>query len=293
MKPYSIAILLAILCATPLFGLDLFGEGVPQEAEKSVYTLDKDLNKAFRNFIKSIDKAIAKAEKKGDVGLSAKLKTAKQEILADRHFSELGEAAEKDEIIAVQISSKWLKKQFNATKASVNRKGVVTLYYDFVKSSEAADFELGGDDVSITKGMLALGPQTNLTHTAKWDGSIEVKMEVAHANWAGSHLSIGGKSIRGKQYKSAWFVRLGNAEALFSKNIKQSGNPKEYRALSYKMTKSRTIVTFGKFAGTPVTFADAGGQLNKGSVIVHGADGGANIKSLIITGTLNMDAFLE
>lgn len=264
---------------------------VPEAVMEAEEELREDIQDAFEDFEKEVDKAIKKAERKGDVGEAARLLKAKEAVLEKMGHQQCVQAAADAQAEDFEVTEKWLKETFHATKVDVSRRGKVTLLYAFRSPAEARDFTLSNPDCSFEDKMMKIGPSVRVEHNAKWDGDIDVKVELAHANRKGAYLSVGPHHITGKSY-NAWLIRMGSAEAKFAKDYYNSGNINEFRELVFKIEGNRCVVKYGQLEHNPVTLAVAAGPLRKGRITLHGADGGAAVKSLIITGTLNTDAYI-
>ena len=178
-------------------------------------------------------------------------------------------------------------------RASINRNGQLMLVYDFRSPTQARDFSFRNQDARMAGGTLTLGAMEELRHNARWTGPISIRTEVAYGAWAGPYLTLGGASLRGSSYNH-WYIHLNEAKVGFDNNYRRTGDINAFRPLTLTLDERRSMLTYGLGSdGQPAAIAIGALNLRSMQLTIPGGSGGASLRGLSITGTLDQDWLRE
>lgn len=247
-------------------------------------------DEAIKEAITILEARKAQAENKADQDKIAKAIGALEKLLmkpGDPKKADPGKAVE-----AIELTPALLKKKL-AGRAVFNKKiGELTLLYDLKDKNDLKDFDLGDAKPTVSKGVLRVGPADRIKHVVKFK-TVKVTGQFFVEN-----IGPGGTGFTPFLQTSPGFpegVSFGtyhhNGAGLALEGKKLLGTKglavnliegRLWDVLTFTVTNKRASVRVGK-----VELAGPNELGALGQVELLGGRGGLQVRSLVISGTLD------
>lgn len=187
----------------------------------------------------------------------------------------------------LKITPTQLRKKLQAKAVFNPKTNELTLVYDLSKPDQLKDFELNGAEPVVRNGVLRVSPADTITHVVQFETvSVTGQFVVENIGAGESDLpfirTTPGVAFCVGEYNGAYLKLAQKGKSLGVKQVgrDQIQNKPLPIAFSVKDKKASTKVGSAEFAGV----IEAG---SAGQVELLGGKGGLQVRSLVISGTLD------